>query len=122
MREGSIGGVFGGFLGGWDWDLGLGLRGMEVCWVGEVKGGWVVLRVWVAFLRGFGGGVLEREREALFWWVGGRKGVFDWGVEGRGWASVVRISSGDVRGKLRRTGELLAKLYFLKRICGSCLP
>ena len=62
---------------------------------------------------GGGGGVgereSEREREALFWWVGGRKGVFDWGVEGRGWASGVRISSGDVRGKLRRTGEIVGK-------------
>ena len=55
----------------------------------------------------------ERERERSCF--GGRKGVFDWGVEGRGWASVVRISSGDVRGKLRRTGELLAKTVLFEK-------
>jgi len=34
---------------------------------------------------------------------------------GVGWASVVRISSGDVRGKLRRTGELLAKTVLFEK-------
>jgi len=61
----------------------------------------------------------ERERERGAVLVGGweeRGFLLGWvGVwRGEGWASVVRISSGDVRGK-GRTGELLAKTVLFEK-------
>jgi hypothetical protein len=75
--------------------VGIWVGGMEGSVLGwENEGGWVFCEFgWLFLWRvgfccgGFGGGVMEREREALFWGVGGRKGFLigvGRGVEGRG--------------------------------------